>query len=46
MSSLIHEVVIRCTTVPEEQPVRTNHMPIDTTLEAGPKVQVEPPRTN
>ena len=33
MSSTLTERLITCTTVPEDQPAKSNHFPIDTTLE-------------
>ena len=32
MSSTLAERLITCTTVPEDQPAKSNHFPVDTTL--------------
>ena len=46
MSSSLCPALICCTTVPEEQLARSDHMPIVMALSAAPKIQTESPRPN
>jgi len=42
-SSLTRSRPIRCCTLPEEHPARTDHMPIITDLDIRPEIHVDPP---
>src|SRR5882724_6159081 len=46
VSSSLREHMIECKMIPEEQPARTDHMPIITTLDTSPGRQEEMPKHN
>ena len=45
-SSTICPLIVWCTTIPEEQPARSDHMPIVTVIQAPSKVQTDTARPN
>src|SRR5882724_11089540 len=46
MSNTLCNATIKCTTMPEEQPAISDHLPIVTIVDAEPVVKAEMPRPN
>jgi hypothetical protein len=46
MTTSLLDAIMKCQTVPEDQPARSDHFPVDTTLEVGLTAVQDPPKHN